>query len=316
MPSASASEYQIHGQTRFPWTDLAALQNLRLNTSVPKPDKTQIPPGHVLVRIRAAALNARDMMVIAHDPIYPGPHVPDLEVATKGAGGEQGTLREYGVLPDNELILAPPHLTFEELAAMPACGATAMHALFCGPKKLKPGQTVLAMGTGGVSCFVIQLAHAIGATVIATSSTDAKLGKAIEMGAAYTVNYTTSPSWSTEVLRLTHGLGVDLVVDIGGATTLQESVKAVKRGGQVSLVGFLGGSTKADLADLVADVIFGGKTLYGVFNFTAEMTERAVRMVGEKEIRPVVEVFEWEQAREAFEMLSKQVAVGKIVVKV
>ncbi|KAF2271765.1 NAD(P)-binding protein [Westerdykella ornata] len=316
MPSA----YQIHGRTTHPWTTPAGLSNLRFNNDVPLP--TAIPLGHALVRIRAAALNARDMMVISHDPVYPGEGEEGFDwrehsVRVKGAGSMQGTLRELGVFRDEELIRAPDHLSFEELAAIPATGATAIHALLYSPQPLRAGQTVLAQGTGGVSSFVIQIAAALGATVIATSSSDAKLEQAKKLGATHTINYTTHPSWSTEVLRLTSGKGVDSTIDVAGASTIQESLRSTRKGGQVCLVGFL---SESKGTDLVAEMIFGAKTVYGVLAFTRGMVERAVEVYARnKGLRPQVgEVHGWEEGevRKAFETLVRGGAVGKIVIKV
>ncbi|KAF2092587.1 putative zinc-type alcohol dehydrogenase-like protein [Rhizodiscina lignyota] len=307
--------------------------------------------------MRAAALNARDFMVIAHDPIYPGEHVQDLvpcadgageiekvgeeskwkvgdnviihpnawmedtgevllvsEIKTAGAASDQGTLRQYAIWEDEKLVRAPAHLTFEELAALPACGSTAMNALFYGPQELKPGMTVLSQGTGGVSCFAIQLASAAGATVIATSSSDAKLAQARGIGATHLINYNSHPNWEEEVLRLTNGRGVDNVIEIGGAATVEQSVKCTKQGGLVSLVGFLSDSKKSDL---VPALIFGAKTVRGVFNWSKPMIEAMAEFVEKHKIHPVVaEAFEWEDAKAAFEMLNKQSAVGKIVIKI
>ncbi|KAF2816462.1 putative alcohol dehydrogenase [Mytilinidion resinicola] len=350
------SEWQIHNATRTSWTSLDALSNLRLNTNVPKP--TVIPPKTALVRMKAAALNARDFMVLAHDPIYPGNHVNDLvpcadgageveaigegsqwkvgdkvlvhpnawideglpgpipfECPQKGADNEQGTLREYAVWEDSHLISAPSHLTFAEMAAMPACGATSVNALFHGPEPLKAGMTVLTQGTGGVSCFAIQLASAIGARVIATSSSDAKLELAKMMGATHLINYRTHANWEQEVLRLTNGKGVDLVVDVAGSGTIEQSLAAVKFGGQVSLVGFMSESKKTDL---VLAIILGGKTVRGVANAGSKaMAEQAAQLAEKYKIHPVVAtIFEWEDAKEAFAMLNAQSAVGKIVIKI
>lgn len=173
---------------------------------------------------------------------------------------------------------------------------------------------MLAQGTGGVSCFVVQLASAFGATVIATSSSDTKLAKMKEIGATHTVNYRTHENWGDEVLKLTGGKGVDRVVEIAGASTIEQSLRATKRGGVVTLVGFLSDSKKTDI---ITDIIFGGKTLYGVFMYTKEMTQQACRLMEKKGIRPVVgKVFGWGDAKAAFEMLAGGGAVGKIVIKV
>lgn len=214
--------------------------------------------------------------------------------------------------PDNELIKAPLHLTFEELASLPAAGATAIHALFHGPRSLKPGQTVLAQGTGGVSCFVIQIAAAIGATVIVTSSSDDKLAIAKKLGATHLINYRTHPEWENEVLALTNGEGVDMVVDVAGS--IQQSLAATKFGGLVPVVGILSESKPSDIAPAL---IFGAKTVYGTLMFTVKMLEELCELFEAKKIRPQVgKVFEWEDAAGAFMAMQKGGTVGKIVIKV
>ncbi|KAF2496982.1 NAD(P)-binding protein [Lophium mytilinum] len=308
--------------------------------------------------MRAAALNARDFMVLAHDPIYPGNHVNDLipladgageveavgegsqwkvgdkvlvnpnswideglpgpsldDCKLKGADKHQGTLRQYAVWEDSHLISAPSHLTFAELAALPACGATVANALFHGPQPLKAGMTVLTQGTGGVSCFAIQVASAIGATVIATSSSDAKLELAKKMGATHLINYRAHADWEQEVLRLTNGKGVDHVVDVAGSGTIEQSLAAVKFGGQVSMVGFL---TESKKTDLTLAIILGGKTVRGVVNAgNKAMAEQAAQLMEKHKIHPVIaKTFEWEDAKEAFAMLNAMSAVGKIVIKI
>ncbi|KAF1951543.1 NAD(P)-binding protein [Byssothecium circinans] len=356
MPSA----YQVHTSTFYPWATARGVENLRLNTDVPKP--TDIPAGHVLVNIKAASVQPRDLMIVSNDPVYPVSADKDLTPGADGAGvieklgdggsewkigdrillsplswekwdyhsneempghldlktkGErhyQGTLREYGIYPTNELIRAPDYLTFEELAAIPASAGTAAHALFFCPRAIKGGQTVLTQGTGGVSCFVIQLASAIGATVIVTSSSSAKLAVAKSLGATHAINYLTHPSWETEVLNLTDGKGVDLVIEIGGSATIAQSVAATKQGGVVALVGFLSGKKESDI---VLPVIFGGKTVYGVRSFTTEHVRRAVGVLEGKGVRPRVgRVFKWEEAGRVFEELVKGEGVGKVVVRV
>jgi NADPH:quinone reductase-like Zn-dependent oxidoreductase len=200
------------------------------------------------------------------------------------------------------------------MAALPAAGGTAMHALFFGPRAIKAGQTVLAQGTGGVSCFVIQLAAAVGANVIATSSSDAKLEEARAIGATHTVNYRTHPNWSEEVLKITEGKGVDLVVEVAGSSTIEQSLASTKHGGLIVLVGFL---SESKLTDLVTSIIYGGKTVYGCFMFTRTMNEALVKLVEEKEVKPKIgKIFEWVDAKEAFIELGKQSAVGKVVIKV
>lgn len=156
----------------------------------------------------------------------------------------------------------PANLSFAEAAALPTAGGTAINALYHsglrGPlgEGLLAGKTVLTQGTGGVSCFAIQLASAAGARVIATSSSDEKLQAAKKMGAAALINYKTTPDWADEVLRLTGGKGVDLVVEVGGAATIEQSLKAARLGGTVVVIGILSSTQKMDL---VPAILFGGK---------------------------------------------------------
>lgn len=244
-----------------------------------------------------------------------GEELPDLVgMEGKGAGAVQGTLREWGVFKDADLVRAPSKLSFEEIGSMGAAGGTAVNALFFGPKPVTVGMTVLTQGTGGVSCFAIQLAAAAGAIVISTSSSDEKLKLAKQWGATHTINYATKPDWEKEVLRLTGGKGVDHVVEVAGSSTIEQSLESTKRGGLISLVGFL---TDSKPVDLIPSTIFGGKILRGVFGFTKEHDEFLVKMVEKHGIRPVIgKVFEWKDAIKAFEVSMERSEVGKIVIKV
>jgi NADPH:quinone reductase-like Zn-dependent oxidoreductase len=165
----------------------------------------------------------------------------------------QGTLQQYRVVEDKWLYRVPKNLTFAEAAALPTAGGTAINALFhsclLDPKgeKLLEGKTVLTQGTGGVSCFAIQLASAAGARVIATSSTKERLESAKAMGATDLINYKTTPEWADEALKLTGGKGVDLVIEVGGAATIEQSLKATRQGGTVVVIGILTASKQMDL---------------------------------------------------------------------
>ncbi|KAJ9606674.1 hypothetical protein H2200_008682 [Cladophialophora chaetospira] len=349
MPSA----WQIAPSGPKNWRTLEGLDNLQLSHGVPKP-----VPGsrQVLVRIKAAGLNARDMMVISRDPIYPietqpylspcadgagmieeaGPDsqwrvgdrvvltpmdwpenkdVPTLEESKgMGAGAIQGTLREYAVVDDDRLVRAPSHLSFAELAALPAAAGTAVNALFYGPQPFKKGMTILAQGTGGVSACVIQIAAAAGATVVATSSADEKLETAKKLGATHVVNYRKTPEWSEEVLRITNGRGVDHVLDVAGAGTVEQSLLSTRHGGLVSVIGFLSDSKQVDLIPLL---LFGAKTMRAIFQVRKDMMEKVVDLYEEHQLHPpVAAVYEWKDAKQAFRTLNNQSAIGKIVISV
>ena len=173
---------------------------------------------------------------------------------------------------------------------------------------------MLTQGTGGVSCFAIQFAAAVGATVIATSSSDEKLELAKQLGATHLINYTKTPDWSSRVLELTHGRGVDHVVDVVGATSIEQSLMAVRQGGLISVIGNLSGRQKVDI---VEPLFFGAKTMRGVFGASNEVIVALAKLVEKHSIEPYVgSEWEWEKASKAFEMLTQKVGVGKIVVRV
>ncbi|OQV08749.1 Alcohol dehydrogenase GroES-like domain-containing protein [Cladophialophora immunda] len=348
MPSA----WQIAPSEPKDWRTTDGIENLRLVQDLPKP---RPEPGTALVWIKAAALNARDMMVIAHDPIYPIKTQPylvpcadgagvveevglgstwkpgdrvlltamrwiDGDVPTLvesqglGAGSIQGTLQEYLVVADNRLIRAPAHLTFAEMAALPAAAGTATNALFYGPQPFRPGMTVLTQGTGGVSACAIQIAAAAGATVVATSSSDEKLKTAKALGATHLINYTEHPVWSEEVLRVTDGKGVDHVLDVAGAGTIEQSLLAAKHGGLVSVIGFLSDSQPTDI---IPPLLFGAKTMRAIFQVRNDMAQKMARLYEEHQLRPpIAAVYKWEEAKEAFKALNAHSAIGKIVVEV
>jgi NADPH:quinone reductase-like Zn-dependent oxidoreductase len=279
--------------------DPAILQNLALaNISTPKPG-----PGEVLVRIRAAALNFRDLLVIADSPNYPVRTPAGLvpcsdgagEVAAVGEGSQwlvgdrvvlmpnqgwadggqenflmdkglgagetQGTLSQYRIVKDRWLVSMPKSLSFEEAASLPTAGGTAVQALFHsgiteeGSLDLS-GKTVLVQGTGGVSMFALQLAVAAGAKVVVTSSSAEKLELARKLGASGLIDYKATPEWADEVLKVAEGKGVDLVVEVGGAGTIQQSLKATRFAGTVVIIGIL---TASQGMDLVPDILYGAK---------------------------------------------------------
>ncbi|EKG13198.1 Alcohol dehydrogenase superfamily zinc-containing [Macrophomina phaseolina MS6] len=159
------------------------------------------------------------------------------------------------------------------------------------------------------------MAAAAGATVIATSSTDAKLEIAKTLGATHVVNYRKTPGWADEVLRITNGRGVDHVIEVGGSATIEESLRSTRPGGLVSVMGIL---TEAKQTDLIPLILYGAKTIRGILGAGSKaMNERFVEFVEKHQIHPVVaKVYEFEQAEEAFARLEKQTEIGKIVIKV
>ncbi|MDA8050760.1 MAG: NAD(P)-dependent alcohol dehydrogenase [Rhodospirillales bacterium] len=309
-------------------------------------------PGEVRVRMRAAALNYRDLMVV-EGRYGRGTVPPDLvplsdgagEVVETGAGvtrfkpGERvagtffqgwiggeispvdharalggaidGVLAEERLFREDGLVAIPDHLSFEEAATLPCAALTAWNALFTA-RRLRPGETVLVLGTGGVSTFALQFAHAAGARVIATSSSDAKLERMRALGATDLINYRSHPEWEKEVWRLSSGRGVDHVVEVGGAGTLPRSVASARHGGAVHLIGVLTGGEIDPTAILRRSV-----TVRGVFVGSREMFEAMNRMIAFSGLRPVIDrVFSFAEAKDAYRHLKAAGHVGKVVIRI
>jgi NADPH:quinone reductase-like Zn-dependent oxidoreductase len=241
-----------------------------------------------------------------------GPPTPRNTAAVPGASVD-GMLTQEAVLHEDHLVAVPPNLDYNEAAALSCAGVTAWNALFV-EGRAQPGDTVLLLGTGGVSIWALQLAKAAGLRAIITSSSDAKLARARELGADETINYRTTAEWQEEVLRLTAGRGVDLTVEIGGRDTLNRSVAATRMGGTVVLVGGVAGFTaQLDIVPLLV----GHKRLTGIAVGSRSMFEALNRFVALANIRLVVDrVFEFGQAREAFSYLESANHFGKVVIKV
>jgi NADPH:quinone reductase-like Zn-dependent oxidoreductase len=204
-------------------------------------------------------------------------------------------------------------LSFEEGATLPCAGVTAWNALYAG-RPLRVGESVLVLGTGGVSVFALQLAHAAGARVIATSSSDGKLAQAKALGASDGVNYREHPEWDREVRRLTGGRGVDHVVEIGGPGTLPRSIESARLGGQVHQIGVRAGASGA-IDPGVA--MRKGLILRGIYVGSRQMFEAMNRAIALHRIVPVVDrVFDFEQAKDAYRHLESQTHVGKVVIRI
>jgi len=191
---------------------------------------------------------------------------------------------------------------------------TAYNALL-GVNPLKGGDTVLVLGTGGVSIFGLQIAVASGATVIATSSSDNKLAVAKKLGATHLINYKTTPDWEQEVLRITGGRGVDHVIEVGGAGTINKSLASTRYGGTVSVIGFVAGA--GDLSSLPGVILSKGALVRGILIGSRTQFEDLVRLVDTTGLKPVVDkVFAFEETRAAYEYLESQQHVGKVCVQV
>jgi NADPH:quinone reductase-like Zn-dependent oxidoreductase len=309
-------------------------------------------PSDVLVRIRAAALNYRDHAIITgkyrygldHDTIpcsdgagevvsvganvtrfKPGDRVvptffqvwidgaPPKNRAALGAPLD-GTLSELISLDQDGWVAMPNSLSFEEAATLPCAGPTAWNALMVVGTRIKPGDTVLCLGTGGVSMFALQFARAAGARVIVTSSSDAKIERARGLGASDGVNYKTHPDWEKEVLALTAGRGVDCVIENGGMGTLARSFECVGYGGKVALIGVLAGPQgNANPHDLM----FKNASLNGIGVGSRALLEQLIQAIEVNRIKPVIEkVFPFDQASEAFRLQASGDFLGKIVIQV
>jgi NADPH:quinone reductase-like Zn-dependent oxidoreductase len=305
-------------------------------------------PGQVLVRMEAASFNYRDLMMVTgrYNPKQPLPLVPCSDgcgtveavgpEVTRVKAGERvittfaqgwvagpltrekarttlggpldGTLQERLLLSQEGVVRAPSGLPPAEAATLTCAGLTAWTALTSGG--VAPGDVVLVQGTGGVSMFGLQLARLMGARVIVTSSSDAKLEHARRHGAWQTINYRQTPQWGARARELTGGRGVDHVLEVGGPETLAQTLQAVRPGAQVSLIGVLTG-TKATLE--ITSILMQAVRVQGVLVGHRDGLEGLVRAVEAHALRPIVDrVFPWADARAALEHLQAGAHVGKV----
>jgi len=307
-------------------------------------------PGQVLVRMKAWSLNYRDLLVVKgqYNPRLKLPLIPlsdgvgevsevgagvtrvkvgdrvagafmpgwvegrltDAKAKSALGGGVDGVLAEYAVLSAEGVVSVPAHLTDEEAATLPCAAVTAWNALVAAGD-IHAGDTVLIQGTGGVSLFALQLARLGGAAVIATSSSDAKLARVLQMGAAHGINYKTNPDWEKKVLELTGGTGVDHVVEVGGAGTLPRSLKSVKTGGTISLIGILSGVGEVNPLPILMKSV----RVQGIFVGSRQMFEDMNRAIALHRLKPVIDrVFPFSEARAALQHMESAAHFGKIVI--
>lgn len=230
---------------------------------------------------------------------------------TLGAGDMDGVLREYGTFDENSLIEVPGHLSFEEAATLPCAAVTAWNALVVSGN-LKAGDTVLTLGTGGVSIFALQFAKMHGARVIVTSSRDQKLSRAKDLGANEIINYKEVPDWDKEVLRLTNRGGVDHVVEVGGAGTLSKSLNSVRIGGHVAVIGVLAGAGEFDPRAVLMKAV----RMQGILVGSRRMFEEMNNAIEANRLKPVIDkTFAFKEAPEALRYMERGLHFGKIVVR-
>jgi NADPH:quinone reductase-like Zn-dependent oxidoreductase len=220
---------------------------------------------------------------------------------------------EYVVLDAEGVVPVPAHLSHEEAATLPCAAVTAWQALVT-TAHVKAGDVVLVQGTGGVSLFALQFARLNGARVIATSSSDDKLRRVRELGASDGINYKTTPDWDKRARELTGEAGVDHVVEVGGAGTLGRSLKAVRMGGRVSMIGVLtGGSSEVTVLPMLMKSV----CVQGIYVGSREMFEAMNRAIALHQLHPVVDrVFPFEQAKEAMRYMESGAHFGKVVIRV
>ncbi|KAL5618080.1 hypothetical protein FOVSG1_000302 [Fusarium oxysporum f. sp. vasinfectum] len=354
------NSWGVHGlmawSNLIPWRFLTLLEKQI-------PEALESPQlGQILVRIKAVSLNWRDGIVAIGTYPFPGPDalVPGsdgagiVEAVGEGVtewkegdrvvanftqehiagrltqdvgltqlGGEaQGLLGEYFIFPKTGVVKIPDYLSFEEASCLPCAALTAWNALY-GLTPLRPGQAVLLQGTGGVSTFALQIAHAAGAKTIVTSSSDDKLAKAKDLGATYGINYNKTPDWAAEAMKITKGKGVDHIIEIGGTLTLQASFDAIGFNGQIHCIGHITnpdplGAGKdlrgPDAAFLALDRLC---VVRGVVVGSREQLQDMLECFETNDIRPVIDrVFPFEKAREAYDHLWSSTHTGKVVIQV
>lgn len=310
--------------------------------------------GQALLRVRATCLNHRDLLVIAgsYGPRRPESRIPLSdgvgEVIALGEGcsgvavgdrvisghfvnwldgafspsvfaadlgiSTDGWLAEHIVVPAAALVKLPDTLSDEQAAPLCAAGVTAWNALV-EVGRLRAGELVLTLGTGGVSIFALQLAKMHGARVAITSSSDEKLAIARQLGADITINYKTHPDWAAELLRATGGQGADLVVETGGQATLSASITAAAPNARISLIGALAGAATSGLPNF-STILGKNLTLTGITAGSRSMLQRLVRAAAANNLTPVInKQFDFDAAADAYAYLHSADHLGKVMIR-
>lgn len=314
----------------------------------PKPEPG---PGEVLIAMKAASLNYRDYVMCQRGygrrsgelPLVPvsdgagiveavgagvsrvsegdmvcpafaqtwmsGPYPANAWSGMLG-GPLDGVMQDYMVLNEAGVVRTPGHLDAVQAATLPCAALTAWNAVVT-EGKVRPGDMVVVQGTGGVSLFALQFAVALGASVIVTSSSNAKMAKALELGAHEGINYAQEAEWGKLAREISGNKGVDLVVEVGGAGTLDQSLRAVRTGGTIALIGVLSG-LKAELN--LGPVVTGNIRLQGITVGSRDMLEEMIAFMNEHRIAPAIDdnLFEFEQVAAAIAALPSGSHFGKV----
>jgi NADPH:quinone reductase-like Zn-dependent oxidoreductase len=238
---------------------------------------------------------------------------PEKAEGALGSPGAPGAGRELALFAEAAVAKVPDYLTDEEVACLPCAALTAWRALFVDAN-LAPGDTVVLQGTGGVSIFGLQFAHAAGLRTIVTSSSDEKLARARDLGADHVVNYRTTPQWSAPVREATEGRGADFVMEVGGAGTLIESLKSVRMGGHVAVIGVVSDVASPGATLSPGVMIATSARLVGVSVGSREMFEDMCRAMDLWQLRPVIgRSYDWTEAARAIDDLVQGQHFGKVV---
>lgn len=333
---------------RWQFGDDPGWKNLRLSEG----DIPQPAAGEVLVRMHAASLNYRDKMMVTMPSLFRPGLVPlsdgageiaaigdgvdawkagdrvagcffrdwqsgrfRMELHQAALGGSiDGVLQSHVLFRADAIVRIPDAYSFEEAATLPCAGLTAWTALI-ERGHLQPGDSVLTLGTGGVSIWALQIANAIGATVIITSSSDDKLERAAAIGASQTVSYAKEADWDKRVFELTGKRGVDHVIEVGGAGTLSRSLASVAAGGHVALIGVLTGFDAPNLQ--VFPLVAKNATVSGIYVGHRQAFQQFVRFLENTKIKPVIDrVFDFEDAIAAYDYLESGHHFGKVVIRI
>ncbi len=307
-------------------------------------------PGQALIRMRAWSLNFRDLMMVdgtypvgdlreivplsdgageivelgagctrfaVGDRVCPifmqsfiGGDMTDADAGSALGGSIDGVLADYVVLDETGLVRIPAHMDFAEAATLPCAAVTAWHALYAR-EPINSGSTVLTLGTGGVAIWTLQLARAAGAQIIITSSSDAKLARAADLGATHGINYAANAEWGVAARAFTAGRGVDKIVDSAGSAAMGQNLAALRRYGEIAMVGVL----SLGQIDPVG-ILIGGALVRGVMVGSRQDFEALVRALEQHAIRPVIDRrFGFAEAGAAFDHLRSGSHFGKVVIE-